>query len=89
MIEIKKTDKDNVVDLTIQFLKNITPQKSKKKDDTKVILDRKKQKILKKKEIMDALQPLLVNDKKSQDEVIAFANIFVSKGWGLYDLYET
>jgi hypothetical protein len=86
VIEILETDKDNVVDLTIEFPKNITPLKSKEKDDANVISERKKKKVLKKKEIMDALQPHLVNDQKSDDEAKAFANVFLSKCWRLYDL---
>ena len=87
--QIQETAMDNFVDLTIQFPKNITPQKSKKNNETNVILDKRKQKILKKKEVMDALQPHFVNDQKSQDEANAFAKVFFSKCWGLYDLYET
>ena len=56
---------------------------------TNVIWERKKQKFLKKKEIMEALHLHLVNGQKLEDKYSVFAKVIVSKCWKLYDFYET
>ena len=63
--------------------------KTKDKDDTNVIWERKRKKFLKKQEIMDVLHPHLDNDQKLDKEYKDFANLFLTKVWDLQDIYET